>query len=227
MDLEHYWQSCIIKPVSKFFRHIIAPKIYPPVFETLTIQEQNKIQAFRQVVKNRQFQEVNTFLFEPLNKILLKRCEMDMRSANHIQTITSLITKSHTLECEYCNSFFDTLEPTQKICIACTKNYTDIVSTLKRKLKTVHQELEKNKAICHECVALTGFPLMDIETCTKYDCEIYETKSRLNIDKKQFEKKLEILSHITIEYEDSMQVDDEEEEEEKPQESKRFKPSTD
>lgn len=200
--MEHYWNSCIVKPVGKFFRHIIAPKLYPPAFETLSFQEQAKVKAYQKQIKDLQFKEVNVFLFAPLEKILLERCEMDMRKTIHIQSIASFYTKTYTLECQYCNLFFEATETKQKLCDTCNGKTDSLREDLKRQLKKTQQEYKDTETICRECVTLTGFPEMDIEQCTKYDCEVFETKSRLKIDKKQFEKKLDILDHITIEYED-------------------------
>jgi len=189
LDVEHCF-NLIVTPCIKFFRHIISPHVYPPIDEMLPNSKQNLIKTIRSQIRSQQNDEVYELLFKRIDMVLKERLRVKMLKILKQNTITSLFLRKYEKECEYCSLIFEAFNQTQTHCTACIANTRDIQHTLSAAISQRKQEIEATKITCRDCIDFAGFPDIEIEKCTKYDCEVYERRSRLTIDLNQASQQL-------------------------------------
>lgn len=197
--------------MSKFFRHILAPKVYPPIFDTLSPKEKIKVQSFRASVRKMQESEIDALLFKPITQILEKeqlyhRNRNRMLQVMRVRTIESSMFKQAMVECQACNQYFATDQRAvieNPVCPMCIQTARDTIHSVNQAITRNAQEIITLDNECRECVRLSGFPDTDIERCTKFDCEVYEQRSRVKIDTAEKKQKIARLrNHVVIEFDD-------------------------
>jgi hypothetical protein len=200
---DHYWYHNIKNPIVKFLRHIVAPRIYPYMDDTMSVTEQAAIEAQRGRICNEQNACVEHWFFEPLERILARRRKFHMYATTKTRNITEFFQSGVELLCGHCSQFFTALDRTHKLCGLCTNNAETIRKDLRAESKRLDQDDRACRDTCHACVRLTGFPELDIDSCTKYDCSVHEQRSRLRLRRLQIEQKQGHFDRadVAIEYE--------------------------
>ncbi len=120
-----------------------------------------------------------------------------------LNTITAMFLNVHETECQYCNSIFNGADRQQALCPTCIQDTEHIQHVLQQKIQKTRQDMEDTKIICRNCIDYAGFPDMEIERCTKCDCEVYEKRSTLNIDTLQATKQLDMIRVLGTRRDDS------------------------
>jgi hypothetical protein len=201
LDVEHC-MKLIIPIIVKFFRHIVAPRVYPPLDEMSSMAEMTRVNTLRAKIRDEQNQEVNELMFKSIEDILKNRLVIKMRQILKMNTINAMFLSNHQNECQYCNRIFDSVNRNQVHCPDCLADTDKILDSLQMTLSNTRKEINATYEICRNCIDFAGFPDIEIERCTKYDCEINEKRTRLRIDTQQAEKQLMMLKQVTSEKEE-------------------------
>lgn len=195
IDVEHV-MKLIVPMFTKFFRHIVAPAIYPPIDERAPVAEQRRVATIRAQVREKQNEEVYNLLFKYLDDVLKKRLELRMRSILKMNSIINFCMKNYDKECWNCSAIFTTVNKLQGYCPACVNNAKDIQHELTQTLARNQQEVDETLVICRNCIDFAGFPDIEIERCTKYDCEVYEKRNILRINIQQTSRNLQKIREL-------------------------------
>ncbi len=200
------WDSKAKPPISRFFRHILAPvDNFPRIIDEKMTEEEKEIMKKRQEKLGKlQDKQVSKVLFHDIEQRFHKRRRLQYDQAqkkrhcgstsvtgggllSYFKTQnTQEQTHSIIRECITCYKFF---KGTKDICEKCHDQREDHTVKIRKSLKEDGEQQITLNDTCQLCVHLMEVPNIDPKACKLQTCEIYmkraRTQTRMDYSHKQ------------------------------------------